>query len=409
MNIIGYTPRGSQKLIFNSPARFLIGDMGRRWGKTVTGLNWLLKGVCDDGGMNWWTAPIYSQSKMAFRKLLSAAKKGNGHGAIRSISHSELRLEFINDAVIEFKSADKPDNMRGEGLRRVVVDEAARVKREVFEEVLRPAISDTGGKVLFISTPKGKNWFFDMWNRGQDPLLKDYESWKFPTLDNPKVPADDIEQAKDSLPMDVFKQEYLAEFLDDAAGVFRNVRKCKGAIPVDPKPGEAYIMGVDLARLTDFTTIFILNSKGIQVYQDRFQDVDWKIQKERIAYQAKRYNNTRIWLDSSGVGDPIYEDLRAVGLNIQGYKFTNESKKQLIQSLMISLEQEKIRIFDEPVLIGELEIFEYEMTPSGLIRYQAPDGYHDDCVIGLALANWGVQMIDHERAYYSVAERSMLR
>ena len=391
MNIVGYTPRESQRVIFDSEARFLAGDMGRRWGKTITGLNWLLEGVCKEEGINWWVAPIYGQSRMAFRKLLSAAKKGNGHGALQSVSHSELRLQFINDSVIEFKSADNPDTLRGEGLKRVVIDEAARVKREVFEEVIRPAVSDTRGRVLFISTPKGKNWFFDMWSRGQDPLQPEYQSWKFPTSDNPKVPEDDIEQARQSLPIDVFNQEYLADFLDDAAGVFRNVHKCKGAVPANPVSGESYCMGVDLARLTDFTTIFIMNSKGVQVYQDRFREIDWKIQKERIRYEAKRYNNAQVWLDSTGLGDPIYEDLRDAGLNIQGYNFTNTSKKQLIQSLMISFEQEKIKIFDDPVLIGELEIFEYEMTPSVFIRYQAPEGYHDDCVIGLALANWGVQ------------------
>ena len=168
MNIVGYKPRESQRVIFDSDARFLIGDMGRRWGKTITGLNWLLEGICNEGGVNWWIAPIFGQSKMAFRKLLSAARKGNGKDAIRSISHSELRLEFLNRAVIEFKSADNPDTLRGEGLKRVVIDEAARVKKAVFEEVIRPAISDTAGRVLFISTPKGKNWFFDMWGRGKD-------------------------------------------------------------------------------------------------------------------------------------------------------------------------------------------------------------------------------------------------
>ena len=240
MNIVGYAPRESQKVIFNSNARFLVGDMGRRWGKTLTGLNWLLEGVCKEGGNQWWLAPVYSQSKMAFRKLMKAAKAGNGEDALKNCSISELRLEFINDAVIEFKSADKPDNLRGEGLNRVVIDEAARVKRDVFEEVVRPAVSDTNGRVLFISTPKGKNWFFEMWSRGQDELQPEYESWKFPTADNPKVPADDIKQAKQSLPVDVFNQEYLAEFLDDTAGVFRNVRyigKRKSA------EGEAILRG----------------------------------------------------------------------------------------------------------------------------------------------------------------------
>jgi len=392
MNVVGYTPRESQRCFFNSKARFLIGDMGRRWGKTITGLNWLLEGVCkESGSVSWWVAPIYSQSKMAYRKLLSAAHKGNGINAIKHKSDSELRIEFLNSSVIEFKSADNPDNLRGEGLKRVVIDEAARVKKEVFEDVIRPATSDTAGRVLFISTPKGKNWFFDMWGRGQDPLQDKYESWKMPTSDNPKVPADDIEQARQSLPMDVFKQEYLAEFLDDAAGVFRNVRACIGALPSEPIPSMTYKVGCDLARLTDFTTIFVVDENGNQVFQDRFNQIDWRIQKERIKVVCIKYNNAQLWLDSTGVGDPIFEDLRGTGLDVVGYKFTSETKRQLIQCLMLSFEQEKIKIFDDPVLLAEVDAFEYEMLPSGVVRYNAPQGYHDDCVIGLALANWGVQ------------------
>lgn len=391
MNVYGYSPRESQKCFFNSKARFLIGDMGRRWGKTLTGLNWLLEGACKEpGSVSWWLAPIYSQSKMAYRKLLSAAHKGNGTSAIKHKSDSELRIQFLNDSVIEYKSADNPDNLRGEGLKRVVIDEAARVKREVFEDVIRPATSDTAGRVLFISTPKGKNWFFDMWSRGQDPLQKPYESWKMPTSDNPKVPLEDIEQARQSLPIDVFKQEYLAEFLDDAAGVFRNVKACVGAVPSGPVSGMEYHMGVDLARLTDFTTVFVMDENGVMVYMDRFNQIDWKIQKERIKSVCEKYNNSHLILDSTGVGDPIFEDLRKDGLNVEGYKFTSESKRQLIQCLMLSFEQEKIKIFNDPVLLNEVGIFEYQMLPSGVVRYAAPQGYHDDCVIGLALANWGV-------------------
>ncbi|GAH31864.1 unnamed protein product, partial [marine sediment metagenome] len=135
---------------------------------------------------------------------------------------------------------------------------------------------------------------------------------------------------------------------------------------------------------------------GNQVYLDRFKEIDWKIQRERIKFISEKYNDAQIWVDATGVGDPIFEDLVNMGLDVQPYKFTNTSKKQLIQSLMISLEQEKIRILvrDEEngkVQFNEMVIFEYEMTSSGLIRYQAPDGYHDDCVIALSLSNWGVQ------------------
>lgn len=393
MNVTGYCPRESQKEIFLSDARFLTVDAGRRWGKTITGLNWLLEGVCKEGGIMWWLAPVYAQSKMAFRKLLSAAKKGNGNMAFkRTPSQTELRIEFINDSVIEFKSADKPDTLRGEGLKRVIIDEAARVKKEIFEEVIRPAISDTAGRVLFISTPKGKNWFFDVWTRGQDPLKPEFQSWNFPTSDNPKVPEGDIEQARQSLPIDVFNQEYLAKFLDDMAGVFRNIKSCMTppSKRESPQEGKRYYAGLDLARLTDFTVLTILDGDGNQVFFDRYNLLDWAVQKQRIMNACNKYN-AKLLLDSTGIGDPIFDDLKRMGLKAEGYKFTSDSKKMLIESLMMAFEQEKIRIFDDPTQKNELEIFEYKINPSGTVHYSAPEGYHDDCVIALALANWRLQ------------------
>ena len=348
------------------------------------------KGACERIGESWWLAPIYSQSKMAFRTLVAAAHKGNAEAAFKSISHSEMRAELINGSAITFKSADNPDNLRGEGLMRVVMDEASRVSRDVWEEVLRPAVSDTGGKVLFISTPKGKNWFYELWTRGFDPAHPDYKSWKFPTSDNPKVPAEDIEQARQSLPVDVFSQEYLAEFLDNNAGVFRNVNACIGSVREDPQPGRSYRAGLDLARLTDFTVLTILNDLGHQVYFDRFNLLDWAVQKQRIISTIQRYG-ARLLLDSTGIGDPIYDDLRRAGLAVDGYKFTSDTKKKLIEALMIAFEQAKILILDEKVQTNELDIFEYKIGQSGTVHYSAPDGYHDDCVIGLALAWWNLQ------------------
>jgi hypothetical protein len=407
MIIEGYAPRESQKPIFQSSSRFLSVDAGRRWGKTITGLNWLLEGTCNDGGINWWLAPVYSQSKMAFRKLLSAAHKGKAEDALKSLSHSELRMEFINDSIIEFKSADNPDNLRGEGLRRVVIDEAARVKKEVFEEVVRPAISDTAGRVLFISTPKGKNWFYDMWTKGQDPLIREqYQSWKFPTADNPKVPEGDINEAKESLPQDVFSQEYLAEFLEDAAGVFRNVRRCAIGKPQEPVKGRKYYAGIDLARVTDFTVLIIFDEYGNQVYMDRFNILDWQIQRRRLVDALQRYNNALALIDATAMGGDIFlEDMRRDYRWTEGYKFTNESKKQIIELLMISFEKERIKIFADPVLTNELGIFEYKVNPSGTISYNAPDGYHDDAVIALALANW--KLYHGPRFIFSLSENDI--
>ena len=386
-----YTPRPSQRLVLNSPARFRMTCCGRRWGKSLTGLNWLQKNAWENGkSINWWVAPIFAQSKMVYRRLIQA----NGDNeAIKSKSDSELRVQFLSGGVIEFKTADNPETLRGEGVHRLVIDEAARVKREAWEDVLRPAISDTAGQVLFCTTPKGRNWFYEIWTRGQDRAAwPDYESWQFPTSDNPKVPAGDIEQARQSLPADVFRQEYLAEFLEDSAGVFRNVTACIDADlrQSPPIPGRLYFAGLDLAKHVDFTVLTILDEQGRQVYWNRFQKLDWPYQKRLVTEVCQQYG-ARLVMDSTGVGDPIFDDLQAAGLDVLGYKFTNDSKKKLVESLMIAFEQRKIRIMPEPIQLNELQIFEYDINPSGSISYSAPEGYHDDCVMGLALANWAWQ------------------
>lgn len=387
MKLCGYTPRPTQREIFAAPERFLAVDAGRRWGKTLTGLNWGLEGICREGGPIWWVAPTFSQSKMVYRTLTSAARAGTAHSAIRSASDTELRVEFINGQVFEFKTGDNPDNLRGAGIRRAILDEAARLKREIYEEVIRPAVSDTHGRILFLTTPKGKNWFYELWLRGLDDSDPEFRSWKFPTWDNPKVSPEDIAQARASLPADVFAQEYAAEFLDNAAGVFRGVREAIGSERREPEKGREYFAGLDLARLTDFTVLTILNDAGEQVFFDRYNTLDWAVQKARIIRDVELYD-ARLLVDSTGIGDPIFDDLARAGLTVEGYKFTNISKKKLIEALMMGFEQHKLRILDEQTQTSELEIFEYEIGKGGLVHYSAPQGYHDDCAIALALAFW---------------------
>lgn len=390
IQVVGFAPRPDQLEVLLHPARFKAMNCGRRWGKTITESNWLSEGAINEGGENWWLSPIYAQAKAVFRDKISAAKRGGADAIFSDVSISELRIAYKSGGVEHYKSADNPDTLRGAGLRRVVLDEAARMKRDVWEGVIRPAVSDTHGLVLFGSTPKGKNWFYELWTRGQDPLQTEFKSWKFPTSDNPLIRPEDIRHARESLPADVFAQEYLAEFLDNSAGVFRNIAACLGAKPQDPIAGGSYVAGLDLARLTDFTVLTILNAAGQQVFLDRFNLLDWAVQKARIIATIRKYG-ALLLVDSSGIGDPIFEDLRRAGLAVTGYKFTNESKGQLIEALMLAFEKAEIKILDDPTQRNELDIYEYTMNRSGTVSYSAPEGYHDDCVIALALAWWALR------------------
>ena len=397
-----YNPRASQLQVLRSDARFKTVNAGRRWGKTLTALNWLLKGAWENGGQNWWVAPIYRQAKIPWRRMLRAMPRE----AIKESSKSELRIELLSGGVVQFVSADNPENLRGEGIGRLVIDEAARVDREAWEGSLRPAISDTGGRVLFISTPKARNWFFEIWARGKDrKAWPEYESWSFPSADNPKIPREDIEQAQRTLPRDVFQQEYMAEFLEGHAGVFRKIDQCiMGVLDWHPIRGRYYFMGVDLAKHQDFTVISVTDDSGQVVWWERFNLIDWPFQKSKIQNVALNFN-AAVLIDSTGIGDPIFDDLARMGLRIRGYKFTSESKKALIEALVIAMENRQITFPDIPELINELRIFEYQMSPSGNLRYSAPAGYHDDFIISLALANWirQTQPVAWEMPYQSAS------
>ena len=156
-------------------------------------------------------------------------------------------------------------------------------------------------------------------------------------------------------------------------------------------------MGVDLAEMQDYTAITVIDSESNEVVHfDRFQGKDYPLQKEHITLKARRYNNARIILDTTGVGKPIYEDLRKTGLFAEDYTFSGKSKEELIGKLIVFLEEKYIKIPDVKVLQDELRAFEYkylnEKTGERLktIQYGAPQGYHDDCVISLALAVWGL-------------------
>jgi len=159
----------------------------------------------------------------------------------------------------------------------------------------------------------------------------------------------------------------------------------------EPQPGHRYVMGVDLARTEDFTVLICVDQGTNQVVAfDRFNEISWTLQKEKIAVMARKYNNAAVVVDASGVGDPIFEDLSRLGLNVEGFKFNSTSKTELVERLILAIEQRIVYFPNIPELVEELEAFTYELTPTGKFKYTAPDGQHDDCVIALGLALYGL-------------------
>jgi len=381
-----YHPHDGQRLFHESPARFRVCANGRRFGKTLAGANDMLRFVLNNSGTRaWWVAPVMDQASRVFEEIANRM-----HSVIRRKSVTEKRLVLRNGSEVEFKSAHEPDNLRGVGLDYLVVDEAADVAEEAYFSCLRPALSDRCGRAVLISTPKGRNWFYRLFLRGQDPAETDYKSWQFPTWMNPYIDPAEKASARE-VPSHVYRQEYEAAFLEDEDTVFRNVRDHVTAALEAPAAGRRYVFGLDLGRARDFTVIVGLDpTRRAMVFFDRFREAGYAAQKERIVNAVRRYG-ARLVMDSTGVGEPIHDDFRRAGLDVTGYHFTEESKRRLVENLIVEMEAGRVALADVGVLVGELEAFRYFVNRSGRLSYEAPSGGHDDCVAALALAVWGLR------------------
>lgn len=387
-----YTPHPAQKRLHDSLARFIVVSCGRRFGKTLMAINELVKHVWENKGQRgYWIAPVYRQCRLSHRLITQEFSD-----IVKSSTLNPMEIHLINGSVIQFASTENSSNIRGDHAHIMVIDEASLVPEEAWTNVLRPMLSDTAGRAIIISTPRGINsWFHALFIRGEDPEYADYESFKFPTSANPYIPADEIEEVRNSLPFDVFRQEYEADFLEDGGQVFRNVISCVNGELEEPISGRSYSLSWDIARVHDFSCVVVMdNSTGHVVGFDRFNRIDYSVQVKRVEAMARKYNNAKVILDSTGVGDPILESVKATGLNVEGYQFTNTSKQQLIEHLAVLIEKQEISFPNIKVLINELMSYQYEITRAGNMRYNAPSGAHDDTVIALALAAWGAK---HQR------------
>lgn len=372
-------PFDKQSQFINDPNRYVLIEAGTKSGKTKGCALWIVKYFLENPGIYWWVAPVYGQAEIGYRNCKKIIPK-----ELVSVSRTRLTISISEDWFLAFKSGEEPDNLYGEGVKKAVIDEASRLREESWH-ALRTTLTTTRGSVRIIGNPKGKrNWFYRICQKAKagEP---DYSYHHLTSLDNPYNKADEIEDARKLLPGFVFQELYEGIAQDDETGVFKDVR---GHVKGYGESGTNYA-GVDLGKERDNTVVIILNEKAQVVYFDRFPlKESWDLQKVKIKNILEKYK-ARAVVDSTGVGDPILEDLkRACQVSVEGFKFTSVSKQQLIESLIADWDHGLITFPELKDLIGELEIFEYKYTRNAIL-YSAPDGYHDDCVISLALANWG--------------------
>lgn len=241
------------------------------------------------------------------------------------------------------------------------------------------------------STPRGKQGFFyqnyQQGLSGNDNYLSLFGIY----VDNPFYNRQEVEDAKLTLPDNIFRQEYLAEFLDGGGSVFQNVERCATILTFRGNMNEGpYSIGIDLGRQQDYTVVTVLNKNSEVVQIHRVNHKDWTIIIEEINQVLKKYHGSSIYVETNGLGDVVFDMLRKSIPSVKPFITDNESKNEIIEELILALQTEKIKIPTQqlfPPLHSELGTYTFQYSQkTRKIFYGAMTGFHDDCVMSLALA-----------------------
>jgi hypothetical protein len=398
-------PHPGQVPVVESDARFKVLNCGRRWGKTKIGAKLLIDNArSHDNGLVWWVAPTYRVVKRGYKEVLRQLPRDFlTHDPPPDTNFDAGRpvvLKLKNGCNIEFYSAERPQGMLGEGVDFVVQDEAASTPPMVWEQIIRPTLADKQGGGVLISTPRARNWFYKRWLAGQDPENGEWASWTFPSWTNPYLPKSEIEAMRGELPSLIFAQEVEAKFLAAGSSVFawedRSIQYdavLDNQMVEDNPPAGSIFLGIDLAKTTDFTVLYGAREDGRNVYFDRFNSVSWAEQKRRIARAVKQLRRAgaetvTLVMDSTGLGDPIQEDMEELGYDVIPVNFTSMKNKMVVR-LAKDLEDGRALILDQ-AHVEEFENYAMEMTEKGRITYGAPSGEHDDVVSAKMLQHHGL-------------------
>ena len=390
MNITLFNPHIGQKAVIdgfaNSKHKFGTVATGRQYGKSLLGQNlmlfWLLKNKNQKGG---WVSPIYNQAKKVFQELSSASNK-----IIKSSNKADLTITFINGSTIQFLGAERYDSIRGFSFNYMVVDEAAFIREQAMNEAIFPTLSALGKKCLIISTPKSKNWFYTYYLKGINEG-GDYKSFAGVSTDNPHIDVDFINEQAKSLPPEIFKQEYLAQFSESTNDVFRGIDTvCNLNNYEQPRRSTKYYFGCDIGLSDDFTVITILDESGRTAFIDRFNGKSFEEAGNIIINHCQRYNVRGGNIETNGIGKAIFEQVRKAGIKCSPFTTTQDTKLIAVRALIQDIESQVLELPSKelfPHLYNELSAYTYRTSANGKLSFSHPNGFKDDCVDSLWLAN----------------------
>tara|TARA_R110001632_G_scaffold60973_1_gene147386 strand:+ start:65 stop:1282 length:1218 start_codon:yes stop_codon:yes gene_type:complete len=370
--------------ILNKDDMFYTMVCGRQIGKTLLLVNMLLYySINNPRTTLLWVSPYYSMAVKVLSQILDAIEFTP---ITKEANKSEKIITLINGSRIYFRSAEKPETIRGLSIDYCFIDEAQDVSDDAFNKSILPTLSAKGKKCLIAGTPKSKNWFYLYFQRADD---KNYNSYTAPSTISPYISESFIKEQKESLPPSIFNQEFLAQWQEGDGEVFTNIDDvCNLSDWRGTK--DRTVGGLDIGTKQDYTVLTIMDTSGRIVYMWRERGLEYSAIVDRVVYLCKQYR-TELYVEANSIGDAVYEMIKKKYKSVKPFITSNTSKENIIRRLIsdisdLSLELPSPNLFAP--LYKELQMFQYKYLPSGRITYQAMSGYHDDCVMSLAICNW---------------------
>lgn len=381
-------PTEYQRRYLASTKPFSILVWHRRARKTRTALNkQVMRIMTQPRNTYYYVLPTYRQAKAVVWDSL--VKDHIPDAIVDKKNDSELAIYYKNGSIQRFVGAEDPDKHRGTNPIDVVFDEYSEQSERIWTEIFQPVLRENKGTATFVYTPKGKNHSWKLLE-----LAKQQPNWYVDIQsvhDTHMFTDEELAEIRMNTPMALYQQEYECSFLESASSFFRRTRENTYEATDTPDNTHSYQLGVDLAKYQDWTVITPFDINTFHVLpQDRFNQVDWNLQKARIQVAWHKYCKGMAVIDATGVGDPIVEDLTHQGMQVHPFKFSEQTKRDLLSHLAILLEQDKIKIPNDPNLLAELDAIQWELSDSGKTRIATVQGMHDDRVMSLALSVWGI-------------------
>ena len=394
MDITLFTPYPKQNEFISKFADtddlFGVVSAPRGSGKTLLGINlmlyWLLSKDNRKGG---WIAPIYGQSKNVMDTIVNTSSE-----VITASNRMEGTISFVNGSTLKFLSSDSPDNIRGFRFTHLVLDETAFHKELSINTAILPTLNPLGQKCLMISTPKGRNHFYNWFNKPEVVAMS------FPLTECPYINQELVQEAKKSLPPDIYRQEYLADFVDSSNDVFVGIDKVSTVNLFSNQISIEVFAGIDTGITSDMSVLTLIDGTGRVRWIESLNNLPLQDIAEKFMSIMGNFKIVGGYIETNGVGRGMHDIVSKEFTKLKPFNTTQNNKIEMVRKLISDIESMNIELPTQelcPELHSEFSTYSYKMSANGKLSFSHLPGAHDDYIDSLMLANYSRVQFMHRR------------